>query len=78
MTTTTSWQPTASPLRWWVCLLLMQATVINYMDRIALNQMSKEIMTAFGLNNKEYSQLESIFSFAFAVARWVRASWWTG
>jgi ACS family hexuronate transporter-like MFS transporter len=45
----------------------MQATVINYMDRIALNQMSKEIMAAFGLTNSQYSELESIFSIAFAI-----------
>jgi ACS family hexuronate transporter-like MFS transporter len=45
----------------------MQATVINYMDRIALNQMSKEIMAAFGLSNSQYSQLESVFSIAFAI-----------
>ena len=50
-----------------MCLLLMQATVINYMDRIALNQMAKEIKTAFGLSNSQYSQLESVFSVAFAI-----------
>lgn len=50
-----------------MCLLLMQATVINYMDRIALNQMAKEIKTAFGLSNSQYSQLESVFSIAFAI-----------
>ncbi len=57
----------ASPWRWWVCLLLMQATVINYMDRIALNQMGKEIKEAFRLTNTQYGQLESVFSVAFAI-----------
>ena len=54
-----------SAWRWCVCLLLMLATVINYMDRIALNQLSVRIMSAFDLNNDEYSKLESYFSFAF-------------
>jgi MFS transporter, ACS family, hexuronate transporter len=56
-----------SPWRWWVCLLLMQATVINYMDRMALNQMAKEIKAALGLNNTQYGWLEGTFSLAFAI-----------
>jgi ACS family hexuronate transporter-like MFS transporter len=58
---------TASPWRWWVCVLLMLATVINYMDRIALNQMSGPIKAALGLSKVEYSLLESAFSVAFAI-----------
>jgi ACS family hexuronate transporter-like MFS transporter len=45
----------------------MQATVINYMDRIALNQMSEPIKRALGLSDFEYSLLESAFSVAFAI-----------
>lgn len=56
-----------SPWRWWVCVLLMLATVINYMDRMALNQMAVEIKAALGLDNQQYSWLESVFSLAFAV-----------
>ena len=59
--------PITSPWRWWVCVLLMLATVINYMDRMALNQMAKEIKGAFGLNNEQYGWLESVFSLAFAI-----------
>jgi ACS family hexuronate transporter-like MFS transporter len=50
-----------------VCVLLMLATVINYMDRMALNQMAHRIKAAFGLSNTQYSLLESSFSFAFAL-----------
>lgn len=56
-----------SPWRWWVCLLLMLATVINYMDRMALNQMAHRIKAAFALTNTQYSLLESSFSLAFAL-----------
>jgi ACS family hexuronate transporter-like MFS transporter len=56
-----------SPWRWWVCLLLMLATVINYMDRMALNQMAHRIKAAFSLTNTQYSLLESSFSLAFAL-----------
>lgn len=57
----------ASLWRWVICLLLMQATIINYMDRMALNQMSRRIMEAFDLNNTQYGILESAFSIAFAL-----------
>lgn len=65
----TSATNTSSPSwwRWVVCLLLMLATVINYMDRMALNQMGVRIKAAFELNNSQYSKLESAFSFAFAL-----------
>lgn len=53
--------------RWWICLLLMNATVINYMDRMALNQMAKLIKDYFVLNDFQYSRLESAFSFAFGL-----------
>lgn len=56
-----------SPLRWWVCLLLMQATVVNYMDRMALNQMALRIQRALNIDDEQYSWFESAFSFAFAI-----------
>ena len=58
--------PHASPWRWWVCGLLMLATVVNYMDRMALNQTASRIMRALGMNNEQYGLLESAFSLAFA------------
>jgi ACS family hexuronate transporter-like MFS transporter len=45
----------------------MLATVINYMDRMALNQMALRIKLYFGLDNTQYSLLESAFSLAFAL-----------
>jgi ACS family hexuronate transporter-like MFS transporter len=58
--------PYTSRWRWGVCLLLMMATVINYMDRIALNQTALRIKGSLGLTNEDYGLLESGFSFAFA------------
>ena len=48
-------------------MLLMFATVINYMDRMAMNQMAEQIQDAFELNNEQYSNLETAFSIAFGV-----------
>src|SRR5436309_15190001 len=62
--------PTAAPVsawRWWVCALLFLATTLNYMDRIALNQMAVRIQTALSLDDVQYSRLESGFSLSFAL-----------
>jgi ACS family hexuronate transporter-like MFS transporter len=53
--------------RWWVCGVLLLATTLNYMDRIALNQMGKEIKTAFAAGDVWYGILESGFQLAFGV-----------
>jgi ACS family hexuronate transporter-like MFS transporter len=60
--------------KWWVCGLLLLATMVNYMDRVTLNLMAKPIMTAFGLDERDYGQLESAFSTAFALGAIV-AGW---
>lgn len=53
--------------RWWVCGVLLLATVLNYMDRTALNQTGKEIKAAFAISDLKYGVLESGFQVAFGV-----------
>jgi ACS family hexuronate transporter-like MFS transporter len=53
--------------KWWVCGLLLLATMVNYMDRLTLNQLAKPLMTDFGLTAQQYGQLESVFGVAFAL-----------
>jgi MFS transporter, ACS family, hexuronate transporter len=67
MTPTPPPAPPVSAWRWWVCLLLFLATTLNYMDRVALNQMAKRIKDALDLDPVEYSRLETAFSFFFAL-----------
>lgn len=52
--------------RWWVCALLLLATMINYMDRLVLNQTAKLLMDDVGFNKAGYGQLEGYFGAAFA------------
>src|SRR5262249_7497661 len=65
--------------KWWICGLLLMATMVNYMDRLTLNQMAKPIMADFGMNARQYGQLESAFGAAFALgailAGWVADRW---
>jgi MFS transporter, ACS family, hexuronate transporter len=53
--------------KWWICGLLLLATMLNYMDRLTLNLTGKQIMQEFGLDEADYAQLESAFAFAFAL-----------
>src|SRR5438552_13971547 len=60
--------PPRSPAwKWWVCCLLLLATMLNYMDRLTLNLTARLVMDAFELNEQDYGQLESVFAIAFAV-----------
>jgi ACS family hexuronate transporter-like MFS transporter len=69
----------SSAWKWWVCGLLLMATMINYMDRLTLNLMAKPIMEAFQIKEDKYGQLESAFGSAFAlgaiIAGWFADRW---
>jgi ACS family hexuronate transporter-like MFS transporter len=53
--------------KWWVCGLLLLATMLNYMDRLTLNLTSVRILRDFRLDERDYGHLESAFAFAFAL-----------
>jgi ACS family hexuronate transporter-like MFS transporter len=63
-----------SSWKWQVCGLLLLATMINYMDRLTLNQTAKRVMTELDLDHAGYGKLEAVFSIAFAVGA-VAAGW---
>ncbi len=60
--------------KWWVCGLLLLATMVNYMDRLTLNLMSVPIMQECGLGEREYGLLEKAFGVAFALGA-ILAGW---
>jgi ACS family hexuronate transporter-like MFS transporter len=53
--------------RWGVCILLLFATTINYMDRVTLSNAARRVKAEFSLNSEQYGQIEGGFSYAFAV-----------
>lgn len=55
-----SWQ-------WMVSGLLLLATMINYMDRQTLSNMSVRITEHFKLSEQQYGNLETVFGVAFAI-----------
>ncbi|MFI5459187.1 MAG: MFS transporter [Isosphaerales bacterium] len=60
-------EPPATLRSWGICVLMLLATMLNYMDRLALSQQATEISTELKLSNKDYSQIEAGFGLAFAV-----------
>lgn len=60
--------PTRGPTwKWWICGLLLLATMINYMDRLTLNQTAHRIKEELQLSNEQYGELERAFGVAFAL-----------
>jgi ACS family hexuronate transporter-like MFS transporter len=53
--------------KWAVCLMLLLATMLNYMDRLTVAQLSKEIISEFGLTETDYGSIDAVFSIAFAL-----------
>ena len=52
--------------RWGICILLLAATMINYMDRMTLANTAVRVKAEFVLNNEQYGRIEKGFSWAFA------------
>lgn len=67
--------------KWWVCVWLLFATMIMYMDRLVLTQQEGPIRQAFGIADDDfaYGLLDSAFSVAFAfgalLAGWLADRW---
>lgn len=57
----------SSMWRWWVSCLLLLATMINYMDRQTLSNLSVRVSEQFELSNEQYGDIESVFGVAFAI-----------
>jgi ACS family hexuronate transporter-like MFS transporter len=53
--------------KWWVCGVLLLATLLNYMDRQALAQTATGLKERYNLHDERYGRVERGFSWAFAV-----------
>src|SRR5689334_10215631 len=56
----------AKSWKWWVCGLLLLASMINYMDRQTLANAAVRITKQFELSQEQYGNLEFGFGWAFA------------
>lgn len=54
-------------LKWVIAVMLFLSTMINYVDRNAIGVVSVEIRKEFGLNERDYSHVLTLFMLAYAV-----------
>jgi ACS family hexuronate transporter-like MFS transporter len=59
--------PYSASWKWWVSGLLLLATMINYMDRQTLANLSVRITDEFGLSQEQYGDIELVFGWGFAI-----------
>jgi MFS transporter, ACS family, hexuronate transporter len=53
--------------KWWVCVALLLATMLMYMDRLTLSVSATQLKTEIQLDASRYGALEEWFSYAFAI-----------
>ena len=53
--------------KWWVVVMMLLATVVNYMDRQTLGSLATFIKADFQLNEEGYGTLEAIFGYSYAI-----------
>jgi MFS transporter, ACS family, hexuronate transporter len=54
-------------LRWWIAILLMGITTINYLDRITLSVAAPEFKKSLGIGEVDYSRIVMAFQFAYLI-----------
>jgi ACS family hexuronate transporter-like MFS transporter len=54
-------------LRWWIAILLMGITTINYLDRITLSVAAPEFKKNLGINEVDYSYIVNAFQLAYLI-----------
>lgn len=55
-----------APNRWAVCVVLLLATMLNYMDRQTLSQTSKRVKDELALNKAMWGRVDAAFGYGFA------------
>jgi ACS family hexuronate transporter-like MFS transporter len=53
--------------KWWIVVMMLLATVVNYVDRQTLGSLATFIKRDFGLNEQGYGELEAVFGYSYAV-----------
>jgi ACS family hexuronate transporter-like MFS transporter len=56
-----------STRKWWICVLLLLATTLNYMDRQALSLTGVQIKKDFHLDPQQYTYLAGLFNVGFGL-----------
>lgn len=55
-----------APGTWWICFLLLFATVLNYLDRQVLSLTADKIIQEFNLTREQFGELLAWFRYSYA------------
>lgn len=56
-------------LRWWIGLLLMASTIINYLDRQTLSVLAPYLKRDYGWSNRDFAEIVIAFRVAYAIGQ---------
>jgi len=59
--------PRSRTWTWWICSILLFASLINYANRVVLTQNSEVVQRAFQTNKEGYGQVTGLFGIGFAI-----------
>ena len=60
---------TIAGLRWYIVALICTLTVINYIDRQTLSVLAPTIRAEFGMSNKDYSNVVTLFLVGYTISQ---------
>lgn len=55
--------------KWWICILLLLATVLNYLDRQVLSLTAEHVMNEFGLDKEGFGRVLGAFRYSYALVQ---------
>ena len=72
-------QRAAGPSPWWICILLLGATVLNYLDRQVLSLTAERLIAEFHIDKEGFGAVLSAFRYPYALVQicggWIVDSW---
>lgn len=66
---TTIERSSAGKLKWWICILLLLATVLNYLDRQVLSLTADKLIAEFHLNQQGFGHVIAAFRYPYALVQ---------
>jgi len=52
--------------KWWICILLLLATVLNYLDRQVLSLTAERVIREFGIDQEGFGRILAAFRYSYA------------
>lgn len=62
-------RPVSGALKWWVCGLLLLATMLNYLDRQVLSLTAERIIAEFHTTKEGFGEIIAVFRYAYATVQ---------